>query len=56
MQAAAKAGGQTLAADIYKAEPAPDTSWLGLLLTGLLPLLDHRRLHLLHDAPGPGHQ
>ena len=39
MQAAAKAGNVTLAADIYKAEPAPDTSWLGLLLTGLLPLL-----------------
>ncbi|MFL5673567.1 MAG: ATP-dependent zinc metalloprotease FtsH [Chloroflexota bacterium] len=39
MQTAAKAGNQTLAPDIYKAEPAPDTSWLGLLLTGLLPLL-----------------
>ena len=39
MQAAAKAGGQTLDANIFKAEPAPDTSWLGLLLTGLLPLL-----------------
>ncbi|MFL5713464.1 MAG: ATP-dependent zinc metalloprotease FtsH, partial [Chloroflexota bacterium] len=39
MQAAAKANNLTLPADIYKAEPAPDTSWLGLLLTGLLPLL-----------------
>ena len=39
MQAAAKEGNVTLAPDIYKAEPAPDTSWLGLLLTGLLPLL-----------------
>ncbi len=39
MQLAAKAGNVTLAADIFKAEPAPDTSWLGLLLTGLLPLL-----------------
>ena len=39
MQSAAKAGNINLAADIYKAEPAPDTSWLGLLLTGLLPLL-----------------
>jgi cell division protease FtsH len=39
MQAAAKAGNVTLAADVYKADPAPDTSWLGLLLTGLLPLL-----------------
>ena len=39
MQAAAKAGGVDLAADIYKADPTPDTSWLGLLLTGLLPLL-----------------
>jgi cell division protease FtsH len=39
MQAAAKAGGQVLSSTIYKAQPAPDTSWLGLLLTGLLPLL-----------------
>ncbi|OGO55348.1 MAG: cell division protein FtsH [Chloroflexi bacterium RBG_16_69_14] len=39
MLAAAKSGNQVLSADIYKAEPAPDTSWLGLLLTGLLPLL-----------------
>ncbi len=39
MQAAAKAGNQELPADVYKADPTPDTSWLGLLLTGLLPLL-----------------
>ena len=39
MNKAAARGNQTLGADIYKAEPAPDTSWLGLLLTGLLPLL-----------------
>ena len=39
MQAAAKEGNLTLPPNIYKAEPAPDTSWLGLLLTGLLPLL-----------------
>jgi len=39
MQAAAKAGGIDLDSNIYKAEPAPDTSWLGLLLTGLLPLI-----------------
>jgi cell division protease FtsH len=39
MIAAAKTNGLTLAPGIYKAEPAPDTSWLGLLLTGLLPLL-----------------
>jgi cell division protease FtsH len=39
MQAAAKVGNLTLDPNIYKAEPAPDTSWLGLLLTGLLPLL-----------------
>ncbi len=39
MQAAAQQGGQTLASDIYSAEPAPDTSWLGLLLTAVLPLL-----------------
>ena len=30
---------RSFAADIYEAKPAPDTSWLGLLLTGLLPLL-----------------
>ena len=39
MVAAAKAGGVELKSDVFKADPAPDTSWLGLLLTGLLPLL-----------------
>ncbi len=39
MQAEARAGGQSLTPDVYAAQPAPDTSWLGLLLTGLLPLL-----------------
>ena len=39
MQAAAQDGGQTLSADIVQATPAPDTSWLGLLLTAVLPLL-----------------
>jgi len=39
MQAAAAKGGTTLAADVFSAEPAPDTSWLGILLTAVLPLL-----------------
>jgi cell division protease FtsH len=39
MQVAAKAGNITLPNTIYAADPTPDTSWLGLLLTGLLPLL-----------------
>ncbi len=39
MQAAARAGSLNLPAGIYEATPAPDTSWLGLVLTGLLPLL-----------------
>ncbi len=39
MSTAAKAGNVTLSKDVYKVDPAPDTSWLGLLLTGLLPLL-----------------
>ncbi len=39
MKDAASAGNRTLDADIYEATPAPDTSWLGLLLTGLLPLI-----------------
>ncbi len=39
MQLAAKEKGVTLASDIFSAEPAPDTSWLGLLLTAVLPLL-----------------
>ncbi len=39
MLAAAKTGGVTLSPDIYKAEPAPDTSWLGLVLTAVLPLV-----------------
>jgi cell division protease FtsH len=38
MVAAAKAGGQDLNPN-YKAEPAPDTSWLGLVLTAVLPLV-----------------
>ena len=39
MQAAAKAGGIELGRDVYKAEKPQDTSWLGLILTGLLPIL-----------------
>jgi len=39
MQTAAKAGGVTLAADVFSVQKPPDTSWLGLLLTGLLPVI-----------------
>ncbi|HEX9735199.1 MAG TPA: ATP-dependent metallopeptidase FtsH/Yme1/Tma family protein, partial [Thermoanaerobaculia bacterium] len=39
MQAAATAGNIVLDDKIYESKPAPDTSWVGLLLTGLLPLL-----------------
>jgi cell division protease FtsH len=39
MVAAAATGHVTLKSDVYKAVPAPDTSWVGLLLTGLLPLI-----------------
>ena len=39
MTAAAEKGGQSLSPTVFKAVKAPDTSWLGLLLTGLLPLL-----------------
>ena len=39
MLAAAEAKNLTLPADIFQATPAPDTSWLGLLLTAVLPLL-----------------
>jgi cell division protease FtsH len=39
MQTAAKAGGVNLPSNIFTAEKAPDTSWLGLILTGLLPLI-----------------
>ncbi len=39
MQAAAERGGQTLNADVYGVKPVQDNSWIGLLLTGLLPLL-----------------
>ncbi len=38
MQTAASEGGRPLTAT-FGADPTPDTSWLGLLLTGLLPLL-----------------
>ncbi len=39
MQAAARETGKTLEPDVFQATPAPDTSWLGLLLTAVLPLL-----------------
>ncbi len=39
MQQAATAGGVSLGGDVYIRKPTPDTSWIGLLLTGLLPLL-----------------
>jgi cell division protease FtsH len=39
MQAAADKGNQPLPDDAFTATPAPDTSWLGLLLTAVLPLL-----------------
>ncbi len=39
MVAAAKTTNTELKPDVFKADPTPDTSWLGLLLTGLLPLL-----------------
>ncbi|MEO7665259.1 MAG: ATP-dependent metallopeptidase FtsH/Yme1/Tma family protein, partial [Candidatus Limnocylindrales bacterium] len=39
IKAAAEAGNQTFDSKIYTAEQPPDNSWIGLLLTGLLPLL-----------------
>ncbi len=39
MKAAAEEGGVALSDDVFTATPAPDTSWLGLLLTAVLPLL-----------------
>jgi len=39
MQAAAKVGGVTLAADVFAAKDAPDTSWLQILLTTLFPII-----------------
>ncbi len=39
MKKAAAEGNKPLLADIYTSNPAPDTSWLGLLLTAVLPLL-----------------
>jgi cell division protease FtsH len=39
MQVAADKGGHPLQPDVFAAQPAPDTSWLGLLLTAVLPLL-----------------
>jgi cell division protease FtsH len=39
MLAAAAKGNQELPADIYARKQTADTSWVGLLLTGLLPLL-----------------
>jgi cell division protease FtsH len=39
MQAAAKTGGVTLSSDVFAAKDAPDTSWIGLLVTTALPLI-----------------
>ncbi len=39
MKTAATSSGVSLASDVYSSEKPPDTSWLGLVLTGLLPLL-----------------
>jgi hypothetical protein len=39
MKKAAAESNKPLSADIYTSNPAPDTSWLGLLLTAVLPLL-----------------
>ena len=39
MQKAATTGGVTLDPNVYKAEKPQDTSWLGLLVTGVLPIL-----------------
>ena len=49
-------GRQGGARDRLWAKQAPDTSWLGIIITGLLPILDHRRIHLLHDETGSGHE
>jgi cell division protease FtsH len=39
MQTAAKSGGVTLPANVFTAKDAPDTSWIGLLVTTALPLI-----------------
>jgi cell division protease FtsH len=39
IQAAASQGGQAFDQSKYSVEKAPDNSWLGLVLTGLLPLI-----------------
>ncbi|MHB8960723.1 MAG: ATP-dependent zinc metalloprotease FtsH [Candidatus Limnocylindrales bacterium] len=39
MMQAANSGGITLGDNAFIRKPTPDTSWIGLLLTGLLPLL-----------------
>jgi cell division protease FtsH len=39
MRQAAADGGKTFDPTIFAAEQAPDTSWVGLVLTGLLPLI-----------------
>src|SRR5947207_12273255 len=39
MQNAAKAGNRSLPSNVFKSEKAADTSWIGLAVTGLLPLI-----------------
>ena len=56
IQRGAEAGGQPSTGPHSRREPAPDTSWLGSAADRRPAAAHHRRLHLLHDAPGPGHQ
>ncbi len=56
MRTAAAAGNQTLPATVFEAKDAPDTSWIGLLADHPPAADPDRRLHPVHDAPGPGHE
>ena len=58
MQQAAQAGGVTLDRDVYKPEVKPDTSWLGFILSGLLPLvlIGGFILFMMRQAQGTNNQ
>jgi cell division protease FtsH len=58
MKKAAAESNKPLSADIYTSNPAPDTSWLGLLLTAVLPLLiiGGFIFFMMRQAQGTNHQ
>ena len=56
MQAAAKAGNQTLPSDVFRPRRRPTRRGSGILHHRPAAADRDRRVHPVHDAPGPGHE